>query len=173
MNPYFLKIGTCICDIPSTTVFFISFLAALSHGSLPTARGTVSVLPTGLLVIQNLETAIPDNFRAPPSPLPFSMGSDSSETLSRGSESVDSLNKTCYPKAAEDKSSILNIYNTSATEEEDVCPTCLEEYDADNPRIIPKCQHHFHLSCIFEWMERSATCPICDQLMVINQTYNG
>ncbi|KAK2984553.1 hypothetical protein RJ640_018931, partial [Escallonia rubra] len=50
-----------------------------------------------------------------------------------------------------------------ALEEEDVCPTCLEEYDAENPKIITKCEHHFHLSCILEWMERSDTCPVCDQ----------
>ncbi|XP_059641594.1 probable E3 ubiquitin-protein ligase RHB1A [Cornus florida] len=53
-------------------------------------------------------------------------------------------------------------------EEEDVCPTCLEEYDAENPKIITKCEHHFHLSCIFEWMERSNTCPVCDQEMIFS-----
>lgn len=54
--------------------------------------------------------------------------------------------------------------------EEDVCPTCLDEYDLENPRIITKCEHHFHLACILEWMERSNTCPICDQIMVIDHT---
>ncbi|PKA58792.1 E3 ubiquitin-protein ligase [Apostasia shenzhenica] len=55
------------------------------------------------------------------------------------------------------------------TDEEDVCPTCLEEYDAENPRIITKCNHHFHLACILEWMERSNTCAICDKIMEINE----
>ncbi|KAJ9173620.1 hypothetical protein P3X46_016737 [Hevea brasiliensis] len=55
----------------------------------------------------------------------------------------------------------------SATEEEDVCPTCLEEYDAENPKITTKCEHHFHLACILEWMERSDTCPVCDKEMII------
>ncbi|CAA2957661.1 probable E3 ubiquitin- ligase RHB1A [Olea europaea subsp. europaea] len=49
-------------------------------------------------------------------------------------------------------------------DEEDVCPTCLEEYDSENPKIITKCDHHFHLACILEWMERSDTCPVCDQV---------
>ncbi|KAH1115524.1 hypothetical protein J1N35_008902 [Gossypium stocksii] len=53
-------------------------------------------------------------------------------------------------------------------EEEDVCPTCLEEYDAENPKIISKCEHHFHLACILEWMERSDTCPVCDKEMIFN-----
>lgn len=58
-------------------------------------------------------------------------------------------------------------------EEEDVCPTCLEEYDAENPKIITKCEHHFHLSCILEWMERSDTCPVCDQEMIFDPTLDG
>ncbi|KAI4326927.1 hypothetical protein L6164_019442 [Bauhinia variegata] len=53
-------------------------------------------------------------------------------------------------------------------EEEDGCPICLEEYDAENPKLTAKCDHHFHLACILEWMERSETCPACDQDMVFN-----
>lgn len=50
--------------------------------------------------------------------------------------------------------------------EEDVCPTCLEEYDDENPKITTKCEHYFHLACILEWMERSDTCPVCGQEMI-------
>ncbi|XP_044477020.1 probable E3 ubiquitin-protein ligase RHB1A [Mangifera indica] len=56
----------------------------------------------------------------------------------------------------------------SVIEEEDVCPTCLEGYDTENPRIITKCEHHFHLACILEWMERSDTCPVCDKEMIFD-----
>ncbi|CAL9083208.1 unnamed protein product [Musa textilis] len=50
-------------------------------------------------------------------------------------------------------------------EDEDVCPTCLEEYTPENPKIVANCSHHFHLSCIYEWMERSDTCPVCGKEM--------
>ncbi|KAG6606081.1 probable E3 ubiquitin-protein ligase RHB1A [Cucurbita moschata] len=53
-------------------------------------------------------------------------------------------------------------------EEEDVCPICLEEYDGENPKLTTKCEHHFHLACILEWMERSDICPVCDQEMVFS-----
>lgn len=53
-------------------------------------------------------------------------------------------------------------------EEEDGCPICLEEYDEENPKLLTKCEHHFHLACILEWMERSETCPVCDQEMVFD-----
>ena len=43
------------------------------------------------------------------------------------------------------------------------------EYDVENPRDLTKCEHHFHLSCILEWMERSDSCPICDQVWLLHQ----
>ncbi|KAK9707149.1 hypothetical protein RND81_07G176000 [Saponaria officinalis] len=54
-------------------------------------------------------------------------------------------------------------------DERDECPTCLEEYDAENPKIITECSHHFHLSCIYDWMERSNTCPVCSKVMVFHE----
>lgn len=38
------------------------------------------------------------------------------------------------------------------------------EYDTENPKMTTKCDHHFHLACILEWMERSDTCPVCDKV---------
>lgn len=61
-----------------------------------------------------------------------------------------------------------NVYTSS--EDEDVCPTCLEEYTPENPKIITKCSHHFHLGCIFEWMERSESCPVCGKVMEFDET---
>lgn len=61
-----------------------------------------------------------------------------------------------------------NIYTSS--EEEDVCPTCLEEYTPENPKIMTKCSHHYHLGCIYEWMERSESCPVCGKVMAFDET---
>ncbi|KAG2403964.1 hypothetical protein LR48_Vigan03g000900 [Vigna angularis] len=58
----------------------------------------------------------------------------------------------------------------SSSEVEDVCPTCLEEYTEENPKILTKCSHHFHLGCIYEWMERSDNCPVCGKEMVFDET---
>jgi RNA polymerase subunit RPABC4/transcription elongation factor Spt4 len=55
-------------------------------------------------------------------------------------------------------------------EDEDVCPTCLEEYTDENPKIVTKCSHHFHLGCIYEWMERSDSCPVCGKVMAFDET---
>ncbi|KAG9146425.1 hypothetical protein Leryth_011708 [Lithospermum erythrorhizon] len=54
-------------------------------------------------------------------------------------------------------------------DEEDVCPTCLEEFNYENPKIVTKCSHEYHLSCIYEWMERSKKCPVCNRLMQFDE----
>ncbi|KAL4577316.1 hypothetical protein LXL04_013423 [Taraxacum kok-saghyz] len=58
----------------------------------------------------------------------------------------------------------------TSSEDEDVCPTCLEEYTTENPKIVTKCSHHFHLGCIYEWMERSESCPVCGKVMAFEET---
>lgn len=63
------------------------------------------------------------------------------------------------------KMSYGTAYTITSTEDEDVCPTCLDEYTSENPKIVTKCSHHFHLGCIYEWMERSDHCPICGKEM--------
>lgn len=65
-------------------------------------------------------------------------------------------------------SGFAHIYASS--DEEDVCPTCLEEYTTENPKIITECSHHYHLGCIYEWMERSDKCPVCGKVMAFNET---
>ncbi|KAJ0239595.1 E3 ubiquitin-protein ligase AIRP1 [Hirschfeldia incana] len=52
----------------------------------------------------------------------------------------------------------------------DECPICLEEYDIDNPKLLTKCGHDFHLACILEWMERSEACPVCDKELVLTES---
>ncbi|KAL9386733.1 hypothetical protein Peur_019857 [Populus x canadensis] len=56
-------------------------------------------------------------------------------------------------------------YVQPSTADEDVCPTCLDEYTPENPKIMTRCSHHFHLGCIYEWLERSESCPICGKEM--------
>ncbi|XP_022929148.1 probable E3 ubiquitin-protein ligase RHB1A [Cucurbita moschata] len=75
---------------------------------------------------------------------------------------VDTLKESEIELSKGVKSVVLPI------EEEDVCPICLEEYDGENPKLTTKCEHHFHLACILEWMERSDICPVCDQEMVFS-----
>ncbi|KAJ8775311.1 hypothetical protein K2173_020315 [Erythroxylum novogranatense] len=107
-------------------------------------------------------------------PLRSENGADS-ESLNTG----DKWNASCEEGSKEHlikcslklsaKSTVGMGYIYSSSEDEDVCPTCLEEYTPENPKIMTKCSHHFHLGCIYEWMERSDSCPLCGKEMEFDE----
>lgn len=142
------------------------------HAPLSSAFDGPSPTSAIVAVDTNLDTPSLDTYRAPPAPLPYDVCFTVSEnpdveksgikikTDGQQSPKVDEF-ESCEKGAPEDK----------ADEEEDVCPICLEEYDKENPRSVTKCEHHFHLCCILEWMERSETCPVCDQITLIDGMY--
>lgn len=42
------------------------------------------------------------------------------------------------------------------------CTICLGDYqEKEVLRIMPKCGHNFHLSCIDVWLRKQSTCPVC------------
>jgi hypothetical protein len=43
----------------------------------------------------------------------------------------------------------------------------LAGYTEENPKISTACGHHFHLACIYGWMEYSKHCPMCDKVMSV------
>ncbi|KAD4584284.1 hypothetical protein R6Q59_036815 [Mikania micrantha] len=51
---------------------------------------------------------------------------------------------------------------TSSTD----CPICLGEFsEGEKMRILPKCNHLFHVKCIDKWLMSHSSCPICRQLL--------
>ncbi|KAG5231377.1 E3 ubiquitin-protein ligase RHB1A [Salix suchowensis] len=185
--------GGCCCSsrkphLHGTPVYYYCPPALEGHGPLTSHNSAASAFTAGLLVELHLNTSTPDTFRPPPAPLPYdvvlgcpqSPDSESvQETISHSSfgtlatcEDLYELDCKTQPGSllvSPRKSEVTKLHETvaSATEEEDACPICLEEYDLENPKHMTNCEHHFHLSCILEWMERSDTCPICDQDQLI------
>ncbi|KAK4277725.1 hypothetical protein QN277_015677 [Acacia crassicarpa] len=44
------------------------------------------------------------------------------------------------------------------------CPICLGEFvDGEKVRVLPKCNHGFHVSCIDTWLLSHSSCPTCRQ----------
>ncbi|CAH8257919.1 unnamed protein product [Arabidopsis lyrata] len=42
------------------------------------------------------------------------------------------------------------------------CPVCLNEFEEDESlRLLPKCNHAFHISCIDTWLSSHTNCPLC------------
>ncbi|CAK9202251.1 unnamed protein product [Sphagnum jensenii] len=58
----------------------------------------------------------------------------------------------------------------SIMDDEEFCPTCFDGYNEENPKITTGCGHHFHLGCIYDWMERSKYCPVCDKEMIFSES---
>lgn len=46
------------------------------------------------------------------------------------------------------------------------CAVCLSEFEeGERGRVLPKCNHSFHVDCIDMWFHSHSTCPICRSLV--------
>lgn len=47
------------------------------------------------------------------------------------------------------------------------CPICLGEFmDGEKIRVLPKCNHGFHVRCIDTWLPSHSSCPTCRQSLL-------
>ncbi|TKY73864.1 RING-H2 finger protein ATL78 [Spatholobus suberectus] len=47
------------------------------------------------------------------------------------------------------------------------CVICLSEFTSgDKVRILPKCNHGFHVRCIDKWLSSHSSCPKCRQCLI-------
>eukprot|EP00877_Chromochloris_zofingiensis_P001105 jgi/Chrzof1/10996/Cz05g19290.t1 len=102
-----------------------------------------------------------------------SRGKQDSNNHHRRSNSHAALKAAKYGQPTADADKTLSAEGTAGLlvaddqdEDDDCCPTCLEVYTQDNPKIFTRCGHHFHMQCIYEWLERKDTCPLCESKMV-------
>ncbi|OWM68941.1 RING-H2 finger protein ATL57-like [Punica granatum] len=52
-------------------------------------------------------------------------------------------------------------YDGSAKYQVD-CPVCLSEFvEAETVKVIPHCEHVFHVHCIDQWLQSHESCPVC------------
>ncbi|KAG2243074.1 hypothetical protein Bca52824_095086 [Brassica carinata] len=48
------------------------------------------------------------------------------------------------------------------------CSVCLSEFEEEEMlRLLPKCRHAFHLSCIDTWLRSHTNCPLCRAPIVL------
>lgn len=88
--------------------------------------------------------------RRSPSMLELSASVEMEEGLSQAT--LMSYPKLLYSKAK------LRYKDSTAT----CCSICLADYKADDVlRMLPDCEHLFHLKCVDPWLLLHPTCPVC------------
>ncbi|KAL0906246.1 hypothetical protein M5K25_024723 [Dendrobium thyrsiflorum] len=56
----------------------------------------------------------------------------------------------------------LSIYGSNGNKPLTECPICLVEFtDGEKVRVLPSCNHSFHVQCIDTWLSFHSSCPIC------------
>lgn len=51
------------------------------------------------------------------------------------------------------------------------CPICLGEFvEGEDVRILPRCDHGFHVKCIDRWLVLHSSCPTCRRPLVEDST---
>lgn len=56
----------------------------------------------------------------------------------------------------------VTVYRQADFKEGLECAVCLSELaDGEAARLLPKCNHGFHLECIDMWFHSHSTCPLC------------
>lgn len=56
----------------------------------------------------------------------------------------------------------ITLYKPSDFKDGLECAVCLSDLAAgEEARLLPKCNHGFHLECIDTWFQSHSTCPIC------------
>ncbi|URE00648.1 RING-H2 finger protein [Musa troglodytarum] len=54
------------------------------------------------------------------------------------------------------------VYVMAADDEKLECAVCLTEFEnGEKGRLLPGCNHKFHVACIDMWFASHSTCPIC------------
>lgn len=162
--------GCCCCSsrkphLNGTSVYYYYPSVLEEQESFTSPDSVTTILDRGLIADVDMDMSTPNTYRSPPAPIPYDMSA-----CVKFKGSYHGTQKGNFVSSPKKLSELLKLDDAKTMEEEDVCPTCLEEYDDQNPKIITKCNHHYHLSCILEWMERSNTCPICNQEMDFEAT---
>ncbi|KAK9670497.1 hypothetical protein RND81_13G205300 [Saponaria officinalis] len=83
---------------------------------------------------------------------------------------VESLPKLTYNNKS--AGSLTSVSGPAAEAGEADCAICLSEFvDGDEIRVLPRCNHVFHVACIDTWLigSQSFCCPSCRQTLVVKQ----
>ncbi|KAL7107543.1 hypothetical protein ACP275_06G061100 [Erythranthe tilingii] len=54
------------------------------------------------------------------------------------------------------------------------CPICLGDFlDGEKIRVLPKCNHCFHVNCVDVWLASHSSCPTCRRSLAAERAESG
>ncbi|KAL5198617.1 hypothetical protein ABZP36_002129 [Zizania latifolia] len=117
----------------------------------------ISSLFSGRIVWEKVSPALQRAVQSQMSLLstPFIDNNDLFETGSTGGMSGALINRI-------PKTSFSAATNSDQETDNNCCAVCLQDFEASQfVRVLPHCQHMFHVKCIDNWLSRHASCPLC------------
>lgn len=65
----------------------------------------------------------------------------------------------------------IAIYGSEVKLSTTECPICLGDFvQGEKVRLLPKCNHSFHVKCIDTWLESHSSCPNCRHSLLERST---
>lgn len=72
------------------------------------------------------------------------------------------INTIGLPQSVIDSIAVFKYNRCEGLIEGTECSVCLSEFQEDETlRLLPKCSHAFHISCIDTWLRSHKNCPLC------------
>lgn len=77
--------------------------------------------------------------------------------------SMDDEPKPPPPATAQDLNSIETVKMSvnGRLRGSDACGICMNDFEIGETCSVLSCQHGFHRDCVFKWLKRTNTCPVC------------
>ncbi|KGN44159.1 NEP1-interacting protein-like 1 [Cucumis sativus] len=84
------------------------------------------------------------------------------------SEFVDVAGESCVEGLSMESVQMLPVCEYDHTTVNSIsCSICLEEFeDGEIGRILPNCDHFFHVVCIDQWLHLHGSCPFCRKFCI-------
>ncbi|KAJ8753787.1 hypothetical protein K2173_000041 [Erythroxylum novogranatense] len=66
------------------------------------------------------------------------------------------------------------VYGTGVNIPDTECPICLAEFvSGEKVRVLPRCNHGFHVTCIDTWLLSHSSCPNCRHSLLEHTASSG